>query len=166
MFGKTGEIQLTIGNLPPQVSRKALKAHVQSVINELGESRFRLTPAICSCTILRLTHPETGVTVHRGLVSIQPAKLAFRVMTALQQAPLRGHRLRVRRYRHGSFPVNSSVPLTSMSELLRVGTAERPAEAAPMKLDLVSNTGRHSTAPTQRMTSYPPSSEPDSAFAH
>jgi len=145
MFGKTGSILLSIGNLPPQVSRKALKAHVQGVIDGLGDTGFRLTSAICSCNILRLTNPATGVAIHQGLVSIQPARLAFKVIEALEGTEMRGVKLQVSRYRHSSFPVSSSMPLTSMSDLLGVGSDGR---GEPLKLDLVADTGLHKAAPT------------------
>ncbi|MCG6943205.1 MAG: hypothetical protein LJE69_18390 [Thiohalocapsa sp.] len=161
MFGKTGSILLSIGNLPPQVSRKALKAHVQGVIDGLHDTGFRLTPAICSCNILRLTNPDTGIVTHQGLVSIQPAKLAFQVMEVLEQTPLRGLNLQVSRYRHSSFPVNSSMPLTSMSDLLGVSANRERGQLAPLKLDLVADTGVHKPDAAQ-----PSTANPDSAFAH
>jgi hypothetical protein len=141
MFGKTGSILLSIGNLPPQVSLKAFKAHIQEVIDGVDDSSFRLTPAICSCNILRLTNPVTGIVSHQGLVSIQPPKLAFQVMEALECKPLRGLNLQVSRYRHGSFPVSSSTPLTSMSDLLGVSAQESGADVVHLKMDLVSDTG-------------------------
>ncbi len=143
MFGKSGSILISIGNLPPRVSRKALKAHIRSVIDGLRGTGFRLTPAICSCSILRLTDPAAGVTTHQGLVSVQPPKLAFQVMEALERAPLRGLNLDVSRFRHGSFPVNSSTRLTSMSDLLGVGTKGSNGRRAPLQLDLVTDTGLH-----------------------
>ena len=91
MFGKTGSLLLSISNLPPQTSRKALKAHVQRVVDSLDASGFRLSPAICSCSILRLTDHVTGVVTHQGLVSIQPPKLALQVIEARQRRGT-GHR--------------------------------------------------------------------------
>lgn len=161
MFGKTGSILLSIGNLPPQVSLKALKAHIQGAIDDLDDSSFRLTPAICSCNILRLTNPVSGVVSHQGLVSIQPPKLAFQVMNALERKPLRGLNLQVSRYRHGSFPVSSSMPLVSMSDLLGVSAQQGDVEAVPLKIDLVSDTGVHKPGnPTEAKK------EPGHAFAH
>ncbi|MGD2021184.1 MAG: hypothetical protein PVJ30_02715 [Thiohalocapsa sp.] len=150
MFGKTGAILLSIANLPPQISRKDLKKHVQSVIAGLDEGGFRFPPAIGTCNILRITNTTSGVVSHQGLVSIQPARLALRLMSALEQKPLRGLNLQVSRYRHGSFPVNSSTPLVSMTDLLRVNDAVPGGRA--WKLDLVSDTGLHKVAcaPTPR----------------
>jgi hypothetical protein len=150
MFGKSGSILLSIGNLPPQVSRKVLKAHVQRVIDALDGSSFRFTRAICSCSIVRLTNPTTGFVSHQGLVSVQPARLALRVIDALDGEPLRGVKLRVSRYRHGSFPVSSSKPLVSMSDLLGVGDSDHPAQTVPLRLDLVSNTGMHKAGGTPK----------------
>jgi hypothetical protein len=159
MFGKTGSILLSIGNLPPQVTRKALKAHVQAVIDSLGDTGFRIMPAICSCDILRLTQAETGIVSHQGLIAIQPARLGFQVMEALQQKPLRGVNLHVSRYRHGSFPVSSGTPLMSMSELLGVDPLGDPKQMKPLKLDLVADTGMHKPAPVGKPRT-------DGAFAH
>jgi hypothetical protein len=161
MFGKTGSILLSIGNLPPQVSLKALKAHIQGVIDGLGDSGFRLTPSICSCNILRLTNPVTGVVTHQGLVSIQPPKLAFQVMNALERKPLRGLNLQVSRYRHGSFPVSSSMPLTSMSDLLGLSARQDDADAVPLQIDLVSDTGVRKPVSTAS-----PKAERSRSFAH
>jgi hypothetical protein len=159
MFGKTGSILLSIGNLPPQVSRKALKAHVQGVIDSLEGTGFRIMPAIGSCDILRLTNPATGVIIHQGIISIQPAKLAFRAMDALRRKPLRGINLEVSRYRHSSFPVSSGTPLMSMSDLLGVDPTADPKDITPLKLDLVADTGMHKPAPLTKP-------RPDTAFAH
>lgn len=159
MFGKTGSILLSIGNLPPRVTRKALKAHIQGVIDGLKDTGFRIMPAICSCDLLRLTNAESGVVTHQGLVSIQPAKLGFKVMEALQQKPLRGVNLHVSRYRHGSFPVSSGTPLMSMSELLGVDPLGDPTQMTPLKLDLVADTGMHKPAPLAKPRT-------DGAFAH
>jgi hypothetical protein len=161
MFGKRGSILLSIGNLPPQISRKALKAHIQGVIDAAEGSGFRLTSAICSCNILRLTNPGTGDVKYQGLVSIRPAKLAFMVIRALERAPLCGLDLQVSRYRHGSFPVNASTPTVSMSELLGVDGA---GGATPPKLDLVTDTGmaRSANAGTENL----PEATTDPAYAH
>lgn len=161
MFGKTSSILVFIGNLPPQVSRKDLKSHIRSVIGGLGDSSFRLSPAICSCDILRLTNTTTGVVSHRGLASIQPARLAFRVMEALEQRPLRGLNLQVSRYRHGSFPVSSCGPVVSMSDLLGSVGAAGEADHTTYKLDLVADTGLHKTAPQHKAQG-----QTDGAFAH
>jgi hypothetical protein len=161
MFGKAGSILLSIGKLPPQVSRKALKAHVQEVIDDLDGNGFRLAPTIASCDILRLTNPVTGEVTHQGLVSIQPAGLAFRVMEALQQKPLRGRPLQVRRYRHSSFPVKASTPLISMSDLLGVSAEGETGQTTRLKLDLVADTGPHKPSEAT-----PSQAKADHAFAH
>jgi hypothetical protein len=158
MFGKTGAILLSIGNLPPQISRRDLKSHIQSVIDVLDDSSFRFPPAICSCSILRLTNTATGVVSHRGIVSVQPARLALRLMDALEQKPLRGLNLQVSRYRHSSFPVNAGSPMVTMSELLGDGAQ---GGVVNWKLDLVSDTGLHkATGP------HKPRGGTDGAFAH
>jgi hypothetical protein len=141
MFDKTGSLPLSIVNLPPQVSRKDLKAHVQGVIDELDNTRLRLTPAICTCSILRLTNPTTGAITHQGLISVQPAKLALRLIGALQNKPLRGRNLQVSRYRHSSFPINTDSPLVSMSDLLGANCNPDAEAMLPLRVDLVSNTG-------------------------
>lgn len=161
MFGKTGSILLSIGNLPPQVSRKDLRSHVRSVIHGLDDSGFRFSPAICSCSILRLTNTTTGIVSHRGLVSIQPARLAFRVMALLEQKPLRGLNLEVSRYRHGSFPVSSCSPVISMSDLLGNGDASDAADRHTYKLDLVADTGLYRAADQHQIEG-----RTDGAFAH
>ncbi|NBC13422.1 MAG: hypothetical protein GVY09_08770 [Gammaproteobacteria bacterium] len=161
MFGKTGSILVSIGNLPPQVSRKDLKSHVRSVIDGLGDNSFRFSPAICSCSILRLTNTTTGVVFHRGLVSIQPARLAFRVMEALEQKPLRGLNLQVSRYRHGSFPVSSCGPVVSMSDLLGNADPAGEADHAGYTLELVADTGLHKGAAQQKVQG-----PTDELFAH
>jgi hypothetical protein len=143
MSGKSAAILFSIGNLPPQVTRKALKAHLQQTVYNVGGSGFRLAPAICSCNILRLTDPTTGLVTHQALFAVKPARLAFEVAAALEATPLRGIKLRVSRYRHGTFPVPSGMPTISIRELLGLTDDQASAGTPPPQLDLVSDTGRH-----------------------
>jgi len=129
------------------------------VIDGLEDTGFRIMPAIGSCDILRLTNPATGVVTHQGIISIQPAKLAFRVMDALRRKPLRGINLDVSRYRHSSFPVSSGTPLMSMSDLLGVDPMADPKEITPLTLDLVADTGMYKPAPLAEPRT-------ETAFAH
>jgi hypothetical protein len=151
MFAKTGSLLLSIGNLPPQVSRKDLRIHTQKVIdqvdrnlvrrNAIGRNIFRLSPTVCRCTILKLTDPVSGTVFHHGLVSIHPPKLALEAMDLLGRTPLRGAQLKVSRYRHGSFPIDSHTPLTTISDLLVADEDRATGVVQQKKLDLVSDTG-------------------------
>ncbi len=141
MFGKPGSILLSIGNLPMEVTRKDLRAHVQCVIDDIVGSRRWLTSAICRCTILRLTHPATGTISHQGILDIQPARLALDAMERLQERPLRGNELIVSRFRHGSFSISTERPLMGMRELFGMEQDADSGTTQPLKIDLVADTG-------------------------
>lgn len=145
MFGKPESILICISDLPAGVSRKTLKAFVQYGVEAVRSRGLRVKPAITDHTILRLTNLDTGAVSHQGLVTIRPAKLAFKVIDQLCRTPLRGQLLKVSRYRHCSFEVESLTRTKSISDLLGV-TAQSLGNKPRLVLDLVATTGPDLTA--------------------
>jgi hypothetical protein len=140
MFGKSESILICISDLPAGVSRKTLKAFVQHGVEAVRSRGLRVKPAITNHTILRLTNLETGTVSHQGLVAIRPAKLAFEVIDELCQTPLQGQLLKVSRYRHCSFEVESLTRTKSISDLLGVSPTQPIQNKPRLILDLVAST--------------------------
>jgi|GEM_PF-1639711 len=150
MFGKPETILICISDLPSGVSRKTLKAFVQHGVDAVRSRGLRVKPAITNHTILRLTNLDTGAMSHQGLVAIQPAKLAFKVIDELCRTPLQGQLLKVSRYRHGSFEVESLIQTKSISDLLG-GTPSQSTRAKPrLVLDLVRSTSTNVPSTSRR----------------
>jgi hypothetical protein len=141
MFGKPESILICISDLPAGVSRKTLKAFVQQGVDAVRSRGLRVKPAITNHSILRLTNLDTGAVSHQGLVAIQPAKLAFEVINQLCRTPLQGQLLKVYRYRHCSFEVESLTRTKSISDLLGVTPSQSMGNKPRIVLDLVTSTG-------------------------
>jgi hypothetical protein len=140
MFGKSESILICISDLPAGVSRKTLKAFVQHGVEAVRSRGLRVKPAIADHTILRLTNLETGAVSHQGLVAIKPAKLAFELIDELCQTPLQGQLLKVSRYRHCSFEVESLTRTKTISDLLGVSPTQPIQNKPRLILDLVAST--------------------------
>lgn len=117
MQGKKGSLQLYLDNLPPDATRKDLKRFVQEAIARLTRRPRSLVTGLERCCIVRLSDATGGTVIHRGLLSIQPPKLALDLIPALRARPFLGHWLEVRRYRHASFAVGTAT--ADISDLLR-----------------------------------------------
>lgn len=167
MHGKRGSLQLCIGNLPAETTRRELRAFLETVVGALSQHARRASSHIGECTILELTDPATGLVTHQGLVSIQPAKTALEVMDLLKERSFRGARLQVRRYRHSSFDVTPrpSAETVTISDLLGIRRLDAATVAAPLRLDLVSTTGS-SARPAPAPAPAPAPSVPGLRFAH
>lgn len=102
MLGKRGSVMLFLSRLPHGVTRKELKAFVQSALH--GDTRlpFARTTAVCNCSILRITDPTNGSSELHGLVEVQPAKAAMQAIEELNGKELKGTPIEVRRYHHRS----------------------------------------------------------------
>jgi hypothetical protein len=146
MFGKPESILICISDLPAGVSRRTLKGFVQHGVDAVRSRGLRVKPAITNHTIVRLTNLDTGAMSHQGLVAIQPAKLAFKVIDELSRTPLRGQLLKVSRYRHCSFEVESLTQTKSISDLLGVTPNQSMGNRPRLILDLVTSTGIDSPA--------------------
>ena len=141
MYGKTGSILLSFEDLPSGISRKDLKNFVLEAVDQVRRTSVRITPTISDCTIVRLTDTATGSINHQGLVSVRPAKLALSIIDKLQRTPLNGAYIKVSRYRHSSFDVNTGTSTNSMSNLLGGERAATGTTGMHLRLDLVPDTG-------------------------
>lgn len=140
MVGKAGTMLLCLGNLPPRVTKRELKQFVQDVIDGLDSRGLRLGSSIGECSILRLTDPISGDVSYRGLIGIQPPRLALRVIDALKETPMRGVRLQVQRYRHVSFQQPADDQAT-ISDLLGTPAGTLEQALPTQRIDLVASTG-------------------------
>jgi hypothetical protein len=126
---------LFLRRIPEGVTRKELKRFLRSGVAGLGSQPFSLRTAVCDCSILCITDPESGTREFHGLVEVQPAPTAMRAIEALNGEHLRGQPIEVRRYRHRSPPRDDG---------RATATPANGAAAAPdrrrrnLKIDLVS----------------------------
>jgi hypothetical protein len=88
--------------LPEGVTKKELKNFIKTTVKELDSRPFSLKTAVCNCSILCISDPESGTREYHGLVEVQPATAAMRAIEALNGKRLRGQPVEVRRYRHRS----------------------------------------------------------------
>ena len=93
---------LFVRRLPQDLSRKALRVLIQGAIRDPGRHAFSMRASVCGCSILRITDSASGDSEVHGLVEVQPAKAAMRVIEALNGKQLQGSELEVRRYHHRS----------------------------------------------------------------
>jgi hypothetical protein len=109
MRGKSGSVVVCLGDLPPRLTAKELKAFVQDAIQADDARGLRIRSSICDCSILRITDLNTGCVELRGLLEIRPAVLAIRAIERLNGLELRGKPIVARRYRQPS-PMSSVRP--------------------------------------------------------
>lgn len=165
MFIKPGSILLCISDLPAGVTTKELKAFVLGGIDNRSRRSLRMSPAVPSCIILRVTNTDTGAISHEGLVAVQPARLALDLIKALRRQPLRNTSVRVCRYRHSSFEVGIAGETKSIGDLLGINDADRLADAPRCKLELVGHTGSPCRPSAHQTLSLPANTPPANAPA-
>ena len=100
MLGKRGSMMLFLRGLPENLTRKELKAFIQSAVKSAGNRSFSFKATVCTCTILRITDRSNGTVEHHGLVEVQPAKAAMQAIEELNGKELKGVPIEVRRYHH------------------------------------------------------------------
>lgn len=165
MFGKPGSILLCIGDLPTGISRTDLKSFVLAALRPSLKRSIRAGTAISDCLILRLTHPQTGEITHQGLIAVQPAKIALDLIEILPRLPLSGRRMRVYRYRHGSFEVGTANETKSIGDLLGIKGTDQIAEMPLYRLDLVDHTGDSTHRTTDRAIAWPVTRDAERAIS-
>lgn len=100
MLGKRGSMMLFLRGLPENLTRKELKAFIQSAVESADNRSFYFKVTVCTCTILRITDQSNGSVEHHGLVEIQPAKAAMQAIEVLNGKDFKGARIEARRYHH------------------------------------------------------------------
>lgn len=102
MGGKTGSVALFLRNLPPNTSRRDLRAFVQNALREAGVRTLPLVGVCANASIMRITDLAAGTTEYHGLVEVRPARLAMLAIRVLNGRALHGCPIEVRRYRQRS----------------------------------------------------------------
>lgn len=102
MGGKNGSVMLFLRNLPPNVSRRDLKAFVLAELRRAGVRGSPLLQLCTNCSILRIVDPARDSVEYHGLVEVQPARIAMQAIEALNGQRLGGTPIEVRRYRQRS----------------------------------------------------------------
>jgi hypothetical protein len=102
MGGKNGSVMLFLRNLPPNVSRRDLKAFVVTQLHQAGIRGTPLRHLCANCSILRIVDPDLDTVEYHGLIEVQPARIAMRAIQVLNGKRLRDTPIEVRRYRHRS----------------------------------------------------------------
>ncbi len=102
MGGKTGLVTLFLRNLPPNTSRKDLRAFVRIALREAGVRTLPLINACANVSIMRITDLAAGTIEYHGLLEVRPAHIAMLAIQLLNGRARHGTPIEVHRYRQRS----------------------------------------------------------------
>lgn len=84
--------------LPESVTQNDLRKFVGKAIRSPWQSLFFPSSRICSTEIRKLSNIMNHSVEYHGLVDIEPAKAAVKVIRKLNRTPLKGKEVEVRKY--------------------------------------------------------------------
>jgi RNA recognition motif-containing protein len=91
-------MQVFIRKLPRGVTRKDLRAFVESGLEWRGPLPFRTRGEVRDCRIIVIHDHKTGEMDRHGIVSIHPEKAAEQVIKRLNHSRLHGRRVHLHQY--------------------------------------------------------------------
>ena len=98
-------MQVFVGKLPRSVTRKNLRAFVESALEWRFPLPFRTRGEVRDGRIIVIHDHSTGEVERHGIVSIHPEKAAEQVIKRLNRTRFHGRRVRLHQYfsrKHGS----------------------------------------------------------------
>ncbi|HYN78094.1 MAG TPA: RNA-binding protein [Lamprocystis sp. (in: g-proteobacteria)] len=102
MSGKHGTVALFLSPLPPNFTRRDLKAFLCRELRKVGVRGIPLFRLCTNCSILRITDRAAGTVEYHGLVEVRPARVAMQAVQLINGTEVNGTLIEVRRYRHRS----------------------------------------------------------------
>jgi RNA recognition motif-containing protein len=98
-------MQIFIRKIPRGVTRKDLRAFVESALQLRIPLPFRTRGEVRDCRIIVIQDKNTGELDRHGIVSVHPEKAAEQVIKRLNRTRLNGRRVQLHQYfsrKHGS----------------------------------------------------------------